>query len=356
MTEQETKYLELKKFILQLPDEMTRDFENELTNKIMSKDYVKLVTFLESKIKDEENDQIAYAIFLMCSIYYRREKERRKQKNLLNQYKARFVNHASYMHFDTLSYVDAGYLVNWRDILKQAKDSALFMGHCGAKHLFAELVAMTFEYENHDADEKEFGHWIEEAKIFVDEAIMENPNYAKFYCTKGRIYSLMDKEVEAERLIRLAIEKEDSGKDDYTLRIGNYQFYLLKVQSHADRNRLKEQINVHQKKMDDAIVDVNQRAESMDKSLMRNLEYLGLFSGIISFTMGTINFASSLASKSFAGAAALIIVLFGVLVGVFAMFDLIIHGVRKDNWKVYLLVFVVVVITIVGGFGVCLTI
>jgi hypothetical protein len=86
---------------------------------------------------------------------------------------------------------------------------------------------------------------------------------------------------------------------------------------------------------------------------MRNLEYLGIFSGIISFTMGAINISSALASVSFVGAAALIVVLFGVLVGVFAMFDLIIHGYKRENKVLYIIVFAVVLITVVGGFGVC---
>ena len=324
-----------------------------LTNLIMNPIYTPMVEFLEGKINSEENDTVAYAIFLMCSIYYRRVKDHGKQERLLYMHKARFEHHPSFMHFLVLSYVDVGYHVKWRDMLNLAKENSIKMQHGGAWHLFAELCAMTFEEEHHDATNDEYAYWLDEAKKAVDLAIMENPNYAKFYCTKGRILSLLNNSDEAQQYIRLAIEKEDSNKKDYTLRIGNYQFYLLKVQSLADRNQLKNDISSHKKQLQEAITDVQQRAESIDKSLMRNLEYLGIFSGIISFTMGSINIASSLASISFAGAAALIVVLFGVLVGVFAMFDLIIHGYKKENRIVYLLVFMVILITVVGGFYIC---
>ncbi|MBQ7890936.1 MAG: hypothetical protein IJ359_02120 [Erysipelotrichaceae bacterium] len=348
----ESVYQEIVENLKDLPDEMTRAFEEKLTNIIMNPKYTQDVYNLEQRI-DVEEDQIAYPLFLMCSIYYRRAKDHGKQERLIYKYKKRFEHHPSFMHFHTLSYVDVGYHAKWRDMLALAKENSMNMQHNGAYHLFAELVAMTFEDAHHDATESEFAYWIHEAKKAVDLAIMGNPNYAKYYCTKGRVVSLMGQTDEAQQLIRLAIEKEDSMKKDYTLRIGNYQYYLLKVQSFADREQLKNEIALHKDSIQEAIVDVHNRAESIDKSLMRNLEYLGIFSGIISFTMGAINISSALASVSFVGAAALIVVLFGVLVGVFAMFDLIIHGYKRENKVLYIIVCAVVLITVVGGFGVC---
>ncbi|MDD6466708.1 MAG: hypothetical protein PUF50_00810, partial [Erysipelotrichaceae bacterium] len=348
----EEKYNEVILLLKDLPDELTVEYEIRLTDIIMNPEYTSLISVFEEMIKTVE-DEIAYPLFLMCSIYYRRVKDHGKQERLISTYKSRFEKRPSFLHYYILSYVDVGYHTKWRDMLDLAKKNSVSMQRCSAWHLFAELVAMTFEDEHHDASETEYDFWLSEANKAVDLAIMENPNYAKYYCTKGRILSLLDKTDEAQQYIRMAIDKEDSSKKDYTLRIGNYQYYLLKVQSHADRNQLKKEIVIHKEQLQEAIMDVKNRAESIDKSLMRNLEYLGIFSGIISFTMGAINITSSLATISFAGAAALIVVLFGVLVGVFAMFDLIIHGCKKENWKVYTLVFVVVALTIIGGFVVC---
>lgn len=345
-------FIEIVKKIQNLPDEMSRDYETTLTDLIMDPQYTSYVPDFEKRILSED-DSIAYPLFLMCSIYYRRVKDHGKQERLIYKHKQRFEHHPSFSHYHALSYVDVGYHSKWRDMLNLAKDNSLNMHHAGAYHLFAELVAMTFEDEHHDATEQEFAYWLDEAKKAVDLAIMENPNYAKFYCTKGRVVALLKNTDEAQQYIRLAIEKEDSLKKDYTLRIGNYQYYLLKVQSYADREKIKNEIAMHKESLQEAISDVNNRAESIDKSLMRNLEYLGIFSGIISFTMGAINISSALATVSFVGAAALIVVLFGVLVGVFAMFDLIIHGYKKENKVLYIIVLIIVLLTIMGGFGVC---
>ena len=353
MMSQQEKYAKIVESIHNLPDEMTRAFESALTNLVVDPQYDEMIPFLEKQIEVEKDEEVQYALFLMCGIFYRRAKEHGKQERLFHVYGKKFAGHPSYEHYRVLSYVDSGYHARWREMLTAAKENSMYMNHCGAQHLFAELVAMTFEEEHHDATEQEFTYWIDEAMKAVDMALMESPNYAKFYCTKGRLLSLLNRADEAQRYVRMAIEKEDSSKKDYTLRIGNYQYFLLKVQARADREQLKQQIEGYKEELGQAIVEVNEKAETIDQSLMRNLEYLGIFSGIISFTVGTINIASSLASVSFMGAAGLIVVLFGVLVGVFALFDLIIHGYKKENSKVYTIVFVIVMLALAGGFAIC---
>lgn len=355
MTDEEKQlYESLIKELHNLPDEMTRAYEEKLTDLVMDSKKSPKVDVLESMIHHEQEDNIKYALFAMCGIYYRRVKDHGKQEHLFSVYEKDFSHHPSYPHYLTLSYVDTGYHENWKEIFELAKRNALYMNNSGAQHLFAEIVAMIFEEEEHFKEkDAQYYHWLNEAIKYINKALIESPNYAKYYCTKGRLFSLNNNFDEAQIYIRLAMEKENSAKKDYTLRIGNYQYYLLKVQSRSDREKLHSTIAGHKEEIRQSINEVTEKADMIDKSLMRNLEYLGIFSGIISFTMGSINIASSLAEKSFVGAASLIVVLFGALIGVFGMFDLIIHGYKKENKITYIIVFIVVILAILGGFKLC---
>ena len=49
----------------------------------------------------------------------------------------------------------------------------------------------------------------------------------------------------------------------------------------------------------------------------------------------------------------LILILFGALVGTYGMFDLIIHGYKKNDKKRYIIVFLGALLFILGGFVIC---
>lgn len=56
--------------------------------------------------------------------------------------------------------------------------------------------------------------------------------------------------------------------------------------------------------------------ESARESLTKNMEFLGLFAGIVSFTSGSISISVAVAERSVLGAAGLIVVLMGALLGI----------------------------------------
>ena len=99
--------------------------------------------------------------------------------------------------------------------------------------------------------------------------------------------------------------------------------------------------------------------EKNKESTTKSMEFLGLFSGIVSFTIGTISISSEIEKFSAKHMAGLIIVLMGALMAVFAGFGIILHGTdirkedgRKDRRN---LIFVLLGMAIVaGGFILCL--
>ena len=146
---------------------------------------------------------------------------------------------------------------------------------------------------------------------------------------------------------RKAIAIEDSSRSDYTLRVNQYQIHLQQVKNVQVLDRTEKQLNEKIQKFEDII---EQQAKD---SLIKNMEYLGLFAGIISFTIGSIGIAGSVAGQSIAAAAGLIIVLLGALLCVFAGFGVILHGFNCKAFR-NLVVFIMGAIIILGGVHFCL--
>ena len=98
---------------------------------------------------------------------------------------------------------------------------------------------------------------------------------------------------------------------------------------------------------------IKDKADEINGSLMRNLEYLGIFAGIISFTIGSLSLANGASKYSLIGAGALILILFGALVGTYGLFDIIIHGYKRKERKKYGIVLICTLLLILGGFLIC---
>lgn len=98
---------------------------------------------------------------------------------------------------------------------------------------------------------------------------------------------------------------------------------------------------------------IKDKADEINGSLMRNLEYLGIFAGIISFTIGSLSLANGASKYSLIGAGALILILFGALVGTYGLFDIIIHGYKRKERKKYAIVLICTLLLILGGFLIC---
>ena len=96
------------------------------------------------------------------------------------------------------------------------------------------------------------------------------------------------------------------------------------------------------------------------------MEFLGLFSGIVSFTIGSLTLASNFTSEDAMKIAGLIVILMGALMCVFSAFGVILHGVfgtikdRKTGEPKHgfigrhLAVFVAGLLVVVGGILLCI--
>lgn len=332
------------------PDEMSRQYEVGLTKMITASNTPLNIDDVLGLIDDPNSpDDLRYACFVMATIWYRHMKDMENVENLIRRYQDQFSpHHPSFTHYRLLAYVDSGYRENWRDILKQAEDNACRMNNSGAQHMFAEFTAMFFESDHMDASAQERKMWLDKGITQVNRAISGDAGYAKFYSTKGRLFCLKELYDEADHYVKLAIEKEDSRRMDYAIRIGNYQAVLMRIQQRKNIQALRRELEHHQSAQQEMYEQIKDKADEINGSLMRNLEYLGIFAGIISFTIGSLSLANGASKYSLIGAGALILILFGALVGTYGLFDIIIHGYKRKE-----IILICTLLLILGGFLIC---
>lgn len=122
-----------------------------------------------------------------------------------------------------------------------------FPDNAGFVHLFADVYATVCERADPQERAAIIEKWGARAKEMVDKAIKESRDYAegrgyaKYYCTRARIQALQKNYREAERDINLAIDKEDSQRKDYVIRLLGYQYHKTMIQVEKKLDRLSEE-------------------------------------------------------------------------------------------------------------------
>lgn len=374
---------EIKQELLKLPGEEYRDYETTITG--FARNWADFIIkdpdgpvqqLLQS---DSEEERIAFAAFAVAVNYERLQKNPKEEGQLLEDYRDRFgrsrstraggeqYEHVFFFHLDVLYRMDKA-VGNSDAFLKQLLidariNSENLTKNFGGPHAFAETVALV--YENASTQLKEElnaspEHWLEKAKVAAATTIAHDPSYAKFQCTQGRIQALCGNIEEAIASINNAIAFEKNTRTDYALRIGQYSGYYQQFRA---QQKLQEQ----EKAMAGQMREMQLAMEAQEKeSMAKNMEFLGLFSGIVSFTIGSLSISGAIAEQSIRHAAGLIVVLMGALMCVFAAFGMILHGfhtVKRDkkNNKFersfmfrHLIVFALGALVVAGGIFFCL--
>lgn len=344
---------ELKKRFLSLPPETERAYEVQLVNIAMSDHTSEFAQLLREMLDDKgEEDPVRFAAFCALCEIRRRQKDYSHELRLLQEGEEQFADHPFYSHIKLLYYVDNFKYEDHEEILTLARRNTDRLPlNAGVWHAFADLTATAFETADFSGVEPPAAHWLSDALMAVDWALRLDPSYAKFHCTKGRLLALQGDFDQASALIREAVDLEDSHKSDYAIRINGYLNHLQQVQSKTQNRHMENKLSQYmEQQMEQYAQQIGvQQAElrqqtdrvmeELQDSMSKNLEFIGLFAGIISFTIGSISIAGSLAESSFAAAAGLIIVLMGALLCVFAGFGVVLHGFEKRKWIRNALVF-----------------
>ena len=333
----------------ELPEEVTREYEvtvvdyaTKCSDEVLlaaEKEFWRRKENPDTKAANMDKEQVAldekvyFGLYALLVNYTRRMKEDKKQKDLLDLYTScNFKEpHVFYNHLRLLRQLGQVYNQSPSERMEMLKlaetNKRELWDNEGAPHAFAEAVALVFELDD-VADTPRFAdqrsEWLENALSAVDKVINEKPEYAKYYCTRARIYSLLGKYADALKDIDKAIDKEDISRKDYAIRIGNYESRGQQIRGKMEQTGARKNFEDHmatetQKYQDELVAREKETAT-------KNMEFLGLFSGIVSFTIGSLTISGAIADQSIAAAAGLIVVLMGALIAAFAGFGIILHG------------------------------
>ena len=113
---------------------------------------------------------------------------------------------------------------------------------------------------------------------------------------------------------------EDSQAEDYAIRIGDYQDHLLRITFREYASRLSDRIEQFVQEVGTTEKELK---ELTQRTVVRNLEFLGFFAALVSFLIASIQIV---AKQPFPHAAQLIIVLTGGLLCAFSGFSMLLHG------------------------------
>ena len=233
---------EIVQFLSELPNEKTRDYELMIT-RFAGKRGDSIDSILEKIIEESTEDIVAYNAFYCLNVINRRNKDYAKLQLLFDKYETRFCKHITYDHLKALYDIDSDNFYDYTEILKTTyKDSLLFNDNAGFVHAFASVFATIYERGGLKQPAEFVNEWYDLVLKAINHAIKLDPNYAKYYCTKARIICIKGEYREADILINKAISYEDSKRNDYALRISNYQYYKMMVQMYIKMDKLKKEI------------------------------------------------------------------------------------------------------------------
>lgn len=356
---------EVRQRFLDLPDETQRAYEVQIVSLVMDKQSAHFQQVLETLLNDSD-DKVAFAAFCALCEVSRRKKNYTQQQEFLAAYGDRFQHHPFISHIRLLYHIDNFDYDKHEEILTLAREnSEALTQNAGAHHAFADLVATAFEHADSYGLQPPAERWLEEAAQAVQLAVCLDPKYAKFYCTKARLLALRGDYDQASLLIKKAVDLEDSEKTDYPIRISGYLNHLQRIQAKNQNVHMEHRLNQYmaekmteyaqglEAKQEELNEKTNTVMNELQNSMSKNLEFIGLFAGIISFTIGSISISSSLAGQSFTGAAGLIVVLMGALLCVFAGFGVVLHGFENKKWKRNLVVFLLGLAATAAGLVIC---
>lgn len=359
---------EMYALLAALPEETMREYELRVTefsvrwdeSVLRGEDFRALLSAAREEAVAPETEKVAFAAFCVAVNHERRMKNSTEEARLLEAWKDIFGGHVFYRHLQVLSRTDQ--LENFREIawdearlrelLQLCSENAAALGNnnVGGKHAFASTVALACENMPETMAEIQKNdriNWLNRALDAVTDAL-EKADYAKFYCTRARLLALDGKYDEALMSINEAIDKEDSGRPDYAIRVGRYLTY-------SQQFRAKKEIKAMESAMQASLEQYKDALEEQEKqTLVKNMEFLGLFSGIVSFTIGSLTISGAIAEQSIKNAAGLIVVLMGALMAVFASFGIILHGMHNKKASRNLGVLALGFICVLGGLAFCL--
>lgn len=288
-----------------------------------------LYNILVNHINDSD-DRISFSAFYGLVVYFRRYKIFSELERIVSTYENHFGKKPLFNVAMCTIYRNKGSELDLQFALEYATRALKRCNnHQGILQTYADTVAYTLEQGYNISNEI-----LEKAIHCVNEAIIIDSNYPKYYCTIGRLLIYKNEYTQAKQYILKAIDLEDSAQTDYAMRIADYQNYLQRCYT----NESVYKINISVSDALSQIADTKSSVEEqIGKEKITYLEFLGFFTAIISFILTTIQLSTNFEVIE---AAALIIMLLGVLIIAMTIFSILTGTIKISGWLIFILIII----------------
>lgn len=325
-----------------MPINEADDFTIKLKDFVIEKDMIKNQNLLYAIMESKQDLQIRFAAFYALKIIYRKYGNYSKLIEFVDRYGEPFRNFKLYDIVLSTYYRNKIILgeKEWgRAAIKHAETACMASPtNLAIKHHYAETVVFLLE-ENLEVTQDEISKAIDR----LDDVIAVYNRHAKYYCTKGRLLAAKKEYKSAIKSINKALGLEVVNDKDAMIRIGQYNYYLLRVHMLENNLMLDDKIQEFDDSMEKSNLQVNMLMQNIEDMKTRYLEYLAFFSSILAFIMVTINVAISV--EEFNKAVGLILVLAGALVITFVLFRVLLPYSSYDK-HIFIKTFICIIASI----------
>jgi len=297
--------------------EKVEDVEEKLRDIIQKSDFPSSI----------DGEQVKKSAFFAIALKLIRSSDKSELRDHLSDHEQDYGEEPLFLYLKSRQLQRSGRPTDLREAV-QISESCIepLDGHAGVHHNYARSVALAEEDDISLSDDSD--KFINKAYSEIKRAIDIYPSCAEFYCTKGRLLFLKSGDhTEARRLIKKAMDQENSTRSDYALMMSEYQYYLSRVDSRAYDNELDDRV---EQAIDDIETTEERTKQRIESYQTRMLQFLGFFAALLGVVVGSTEI---LTSVSVYNSPVLILFLTGSLLIAFAGFGTILPHDEIPIWR-----------------------
>lgn len=239
---------------------------------------------LETGLQSTSNaDDVRFSMFYGLCVFCRRQKEITYLGRLHEEYGSAFEDRPLYDHLRGVYLRERGRKQDFREAIDAMQSTVdQIQGNPAIHKGLANTWLTALEAGVHVEDVPQMRR---RAREHIERAIDLWPEYGEYYADLGRLLAQEEQFDRAEDAILEAIDREDRNKENYAIRIADYQQHLAEVRIKRMQHELDDEFTELADQLDDL--------ESQSDDLVREfqqivLQTLGFFAGIMTLIVTSV--------------------------------------------------------------------
>ena len=292
------------------------------------------------KIINDDSDERAFLALCVLHTYLRRNKKYQEIKVLETKYEEKYSSNPAFQILHLRLEINIPSMSPEESLNYAENLSKKFEDNDGVTHDFCMLVANTYE-QGTESIRKEIGHnYIGRAQEIIDKVAINK--YPKFLWTRARIYSILSEceleEDKRKQYYEIALKSineawmlEKPG-EQYNTRVMTYRNYELFIKNSHMLETTRRELNAVAQQQTETLQKIKEEYNSLKTE---NLEILGFFVAVISFTIGSLGITRE---GTFIENVCSIVVLMSALLVVYGGLGIVLHGREKAGRNVVIII------------------